>query len=125
MPDLLFVGGNGTVYALRASDCSVHWTTALKSGWLVSGSPFVSLRETDKHLYAFSYGTLYKLDKRTGAVLQAGDQIKNLKHRAGVFSTTFDSNSASFDDACLAGDDGSGDGDGGGGDGDGGGDGGD
>lgn len=69
--------------------------------------------------FCVSYGTLYKLDRRTGAVLQAGDQIKPPKHRAGVFSTTCDSDTATFDDACLAGDGGAG------GDGDGGGDGGD
>ena len=113
------------MYAMRQSDCSILWETELKSGWFISGSPFVSLRETSEHLFAFAYGTLYKLDKRTGAILCAGDQIKNLKHRAGVFATTFDTEGASFDDACLAGDNGSGDGDAGGGDGDGGGDGGD
>ncbi len=125
MVNLLYVGGNGSVYAMRATDCSIQWTTELKSGWLITGSPFVSLRETNECLFAFAYGTLYKLDKRTGEILETGQQIKNLKHRAGVFSTTFESDAASLDDACLAGDDGSGDGGDGGGGGGGGGDGGD
>ncbi len=119
MNETLYVGGNGFVYAISTHNCGVLWGVELNPGWFVAGSPFVSLRKTDRYLFAFAYGRLYKLDKRSGQILQQSEQLKKLKHRAGVFSTTFDSASMSFDDSVLAGDCGDGDG-GGGGDGDGG-----
>lgn len=110
MNEILYIGGSGTVYAMRAKDCSVLWCVELQTSWLLAGSAFVSLRETDTHLFAFAYGTLYKIDKASGHILQKGGQIKALKSRAGVFSTSTDSDFSSCDDAALAGDDGCGDG---------------
>lgn len=122
--EVLYVGGNGCVYAIRASNCQILWELELRSGWFISGTPFVSLRETPLNLFAFAYGRMFKIEKRTGNLIAESEQIKNLKHRAGVFASSVETVSSDLDDAVLAGDSSDGGGDAGGSDGggDGGGD---
>ena len=124
MSNNLYIGGNGRVYAMDAASCTIRWSLELNPGWSVMGSPFVSLKETERHLFAFAYGTLYEIDKRDGSIVEQSEPIRELKHKAGVFSTTLDATMASDVDAAVIGDGGDGDG-ADGGDGDGGGDGGD
>ncbi len=92
---LVFVGGNGFVYGISTIDGSVAWERALKSGWFKSGNPFVSLMEDNEFLYAFSYGTLFKIEKNTGAIIMTGKEIKKLRNHAGVFSADPDASTGS------------------------------
>jgi outer membrane protein assembly factor BamB len=119
MNDHLYVGGNGSVYALDVRTCQVVWSLDLKPGWFVAGNPFVSLRETEHALYAFAYGTLYQIDKHRGTLVRTGPPIKNLKYKAGVFATQADAAAASDAETAILGDgdgDGNGNGNGDGGD---------
>jgi hypothetical protein len=116
----VYIGGNGYVYALLTRSGEVAWETELKPGWFKTGNNFVSLMEDGQYLYAFSYGTFYKLKKSTGEIVAKGNEIKNLKNKAGVFSVDPDASTGGAVAIGSDGGDGSGDG-GGGGDGDGGG----
>lgn len=122
MSNNLYIGGNGRVFAMDPATCAIRWSLELNPGWFVMGSPFVSLKETERHLFAFAYGTLYKIDKRDGSIVEKSEPIRELKHKPGVFSTTLDATMSSDVDAAIIGDGGDGgDGDGAdGGDGDGG-----
>ncbi len=117
---VVFVGGAGYVYALRTSDGTVLWETALKTGWFKMGNDFVSLLEEDQVLHAFSYGKYYTLSKETGEILVEGPEVPKLKSRASVFAG--DPVDSTGGMVVAGGDGGDGGGDGGDGGGDGGGD---
>ena len=66
MHDRLFLGLNGTVLALRASDGRELWRHKLASGsW---GNAYTSVTLLDGQLYATHCGDLHALDPETGAL---------------------------------------------------------
>jgi outer membrane protein assembly factor BamB len=84
---VLYVGGQGCVYALRAEDGSVLWERELKKGgWFKVVLPFLSLVEDKDVLYAFTGGRLFVLDKNTGKVLVEGEEIKKMKYVPAVLA---------------------------------------
>lgn len=110
----VYIGGNGYVYAIHTDDGTVAWEVELKPGWFKSGSSFVSLMEDGPVLYAFAYGTFYRIRKDSGEIECIGPGIPRLKHTAGVFSVDPD---ASTGGSVILGSDGHDGHDGGGGDG--------
>lgn len=115
--DRIFLGGEGHVFALCRNSGEILWQTELKSGYFKTGRDFVSLLETKKGLFAFSYGTLYRIEPKTGAILWQ-NKINQLKHSVGILATD---HCVSFTSEIACGGDSDGGGDGGDG-GDGGGD---
>lgn len=101
MNDRLYIGGNGWVYAIDGKTCQVVWAVDLNPGWLAGGNRFVSLRETDDYLYAFTHGRLHRIDKQTGKIKKRSDDFPKLRHHAGVFSTTTESSTSTDDDTSL------------------------
>jgi outer membrane protein assembly factor BamB len=116
--DTIFLGGAGHVFALCRNSGDVLWETELKPGFFKMGKDFVSLLETKKGLFAFAYGTLYRIDPLRGDILWQ-KKIDKLKNSVGIISTdcyvSFGAEIASGGD-CDGGGDGSGDGGDGGGD---------
>lgn len=64
MSELLFVGIQGNVVALRKSDGSLLWSTALRRG-----SSFVPLLHEGGYVYAVSGGEVSCLDARSGELV--------------------------------------------------------
>ena len=58
MNDRLFIGGNGWVYAIDPHSSRVLRSVDLNPGWFAGGNRFVSLRETEEHVFAFTHGRL-------------------------------------------------------------------
>src|SRR5690606_38875881 len=98
MRDQLYIGGNGWVYAIDGKTCQVIWAVDLNPGWFAGGNRFVSLRETENYLYAFTNGRLHRIDKQTGKIKKRSDDFPKLRHHAGVFSTTTESSTSTDDD---------------------------
>lgn len=101
MRDQLYIGGNGWVYAIDGKTCQVIWAVDLNPGWFAGGNRFVSLRETEDYLYAFTNGRLHRIDKQTGKIKKRSDDFPKLRHHAGVFSTTTESSTSTDDDTSL------------------------
>jgi hypothetical protein len=120
MSDTLYIGGNGWVYAIDGDSCGVVWSLDLNPGWFAGGNRFVSLRETEEHVFAFTHGRLHKIEKRSGRLVGSSEDFPKLRRHAGVFSTTSESTTATDGDTSLICQGGSSDGCGDGGCGDGG-----
>ncbi|MGF1656217.1 MAG: hypothetical protein ACFCU3_04470 [Verrucomicrobiales bacterium] len=108
-PDKIFIGGAGHVIALCRNSGEILWERELNPRFFKSANDFVSLLETKKGLLAFSYGTLYRIEPSTGAIIWQ-KHIKQLKYSVGIISTDYQ---VSFAAEVASGSDG---GDGGGGD---------
>ncbi len=106
----IFVGGRGRVYALDKLSGRQIWEVLLKDGFFKTGNDLVSLLETSDRLYAFSYGTLYRLKKETGDI-EWKAHIPHLKHHVGLIAVDGYSNSIDVGLGCDG--DSGGDGDGG------------
>jgi len=83
--DNIFVGGRGHVYALDKETGTLLWDITLKEGFFKTGNELVSLLETAERLYAFSYGTLYRIEKKSGRI-EWQTHIPHLKHHAGLMA---------------------------------------
>jgi len=116
---IVYVGGNGFVYAIYTRDGEAAWELELKPGWFKTGNNFVSIMEDGPLLYAFAYGVFYAIKKVNGEIVCKGKEVKKLKDKAGVFSVDPDASTGGSVAVGSDGGDGSGDG---GGDGGGGGD---
>ncbi len=112
--DKIFLGGAGYVFALNRDSGDILWETELQPGFFKMEKDFVSLLETKKGLFAFAYGTLYRLDPSRGSIIWR-KKIDKLKNSVGILSTD---NHVSFDAEIACGGDGDGGGDGGDGGGD-------
>jgi len=108
----IFIGGR--VYALDKLTGEQCWEVKLKDGFVKTGNDLVSLLETADRLYAFSYGTLYRLKKESGKI-EWQTHIPHLKHYAGILAVDGYANSIQVGVGCDGESDGDGDsGDGGG-----------
>jgi outer membrane protein assembly factor BamB len=106
----IYIGGAGHAFALCRNTGEVLWEPELNPRFFKTGSDFVSLLETMKELFAFSYATLYRIDPKSGEVLMQR-KLDKLANKVGVLATDlFVSLSAEI------GGDGTGDGGDGGGD---------
>lgn len=79
----IYVGGRGRVYSLDTGSGEQHWETLLKSGFFKLGNGLVTLLEKEDALFAFSYGTLYRLDKEDGKIVWE-KHLPDMKHYAGL-----------------------------------------
>lgn len=66
--DTLYIGCNGSVAAIRTSDGSELWRTALPSG-LATGGEDVCVLHHQGNLYAGCHGHLFCLDAASGLVV--------------------------------------------------------
>ena len=107
----VYVAGSGWIYAISTETGTIDWELELKSGWVKTGSGFVSLQEDGPFLYAFSYGIFYKINKLNGEVLIRSPEIKTLKHSAAIFA--FQPHGSAGAEAAAAADSSDGGGDGG------------
>lgn len=95
----IFIGGRGRIFALDKMTGNTLWEVQLKDGFLKVGNDLVSLLETRDRLYAFSYGTLYRIKKDTGEI-EWKTYIPYLKHHAGLLAVDGYSNSVELGVAC-------------------------
>jgi len=95
----VFVGGRGRVYALDKTTGQLIWEVELKGGFFKMGNDLVSLLETVDRVYAFSYGTLYRMKKDTGEI-EWKTHIPHLKHHAGLLAVDGYANSVEVGIGC-------------------------
>ena len=77
-PPYLFIGARGRVLALEKHTGREVWRIELKTGFFRTGKDFVTLSEGVDHLFAFSYGIAFCIDKGNGRILWQ-TEIKELK----------------------------------------------
>lgn len=81
----IFIGGRGHVYTLDKLTGSKIWEVELKKGFFKMGNDVVSLMESSDCVYAFSYGTLFRMKKENGEI-EWQTYIRDLKHSVGLLA---------------------------------------